>query len=182
MIRVPTPQQELLESLEKHNATFTKLLSLIPARFYLPPDQDELDSRWMKNKKRRTGEEIKQHKRKAKAEKVGLTSGRVADTVQVSSAPSSESPLLTSLVARPRQQPDDGRAARSTGRERSRTIPVQYISIRATTRTTDQPLAAHSVDHGSSGKIARQARAVQARQGGARDEGRAGSGETAKTG
>jgi hypothetical protein len=67
-----TPRDELMESLEKHNATFTKLLSLIPARFYLPPDQDELDSRWMKNKKRRTGEEIKEHKRKAKADKVSL--------------------------------------------------------------------------------------------------------------
>jgi len=31
-----------------------------------------LDSRWMKNKKRRTGEEIKEHKRKAKADKVCL--------------------------------------------------------------------------------------------------------------
>jgi len=31
-----------------------------------------LDSRWMKNKKRRTGEEIKEHKRKAKTEKVRL--------------------------------------------------------------------------------------------------------------
>jgi hypothetical protein len=67
-----TPREDLVESLEKHNATFTKLLSLIPARFYLPPDQDELDSRWMKNKKRRTGEEIKEHKRKAKADKVSL--------------------------------------------------------------------------------------------------------------
>ena len=65
-----TPRTELAESLEKHNATFTKLLSLIPAKFYLPPDQEELDSRFMKNKKRRTGEEIKDHKRKAKAEKV----------------------------------------------------------------------------------------------------------------
>jgi hypothetical protein len=65
-----TPRDDLVESLEKHNATFTKLLSLIPARFYLTPDQDELDSRWMKNKKRRTGEEIKEHKRKAKADKV----------------------------------------------------------------------------------------------------------------
>jgi len=67
-----TPREDLVVSLEKHNATFTKLLSLIPARFYLPPDQDELDSRWMKNKKRRTGEEIKEHKRKAKADKVSL--------------------------------------------------------------------------------------------------------------
>lgn len=69
-----TPRTELAESLEKHNATFTKLLSLIPAKFYLPPDQEELDSRFMKNKKRRTGEEIKDHKRKAKAEKVRQSS------------------------------------------------------------------------------------------------------------
>jgi hypothetical protein len=71
-VTLATPREELVESLERHNATFTKLLSLIPARFYLPPDQEELDSRWMKNKKRRTGEEIKEHKRKAKADKVCL--------------------------------------------------------------------------------------------------------------
>lgn len=70
MTDLATPHAELRASLEAHNATFTKLLSLIPARFYLPPDQDELDSRWMKNKKRRTGEEIKEHKRNAKASKV----------------------------------------------------------------------------------------------------------------
>jgi hypothetical protein len=70
-----TSREELVESLDRHNATFTKLLSLIPARFYLPPDQEELDSRWMKNKKRRTGEEIKEHKRKAKADKVGSVMG-----------------------------------------------------------------------------------------------------------
>lgn len=38
----PTPPAELLASLEKHNAAFTKLLSLIPSRYYLPVDQDEV--------------------------------------------------------------------------------------------------------------------------------------------
>jgi len=80
MATLSTPRDDLVESLEKHNATFTKLLSLIPARFYLPPDQDELDSRWMKNKKRRTGEEIKEHKRKAKADKVSLCCGMKSGT------------------------------------------------------------------------------------------------------
>lgn len=82
MTTLATPRAELLASLEKHNATFTKLLSLIPARFYLPPDQEELDSRFMKNKKRRTGEEIKEHKRKAKAEKVGVGFAHVLELIE----------------------------------------------------------------------------------------------------
>lgn len=36
----------------------------------------QADSKWMKNKKRKTGEEIKEHKRRAKASKVGRASGR----------------------------------------------------------------------------------------------------------
>ena len=84
---------ELVASLERHNATFTKLLSLIPSRFYAAPDPDEvsvlkilaaallrtkltyiqLDSRWMKKKKRQTGEEIKEQKKKAKLDKVDLS-------------------------------------------------------------------------------------------------------------
>jgi hypothetical protein len=41
-LTTPTPPAELLASLEKHNAAFTKLLSLIPSRYYLPVDQDEV--------------------------------------------------------------------------------------------------------------------------------------------
>ena len=93
-----TDQAELLASLERHNTTFTTLLSLIPSRFYAAPDPDEVrpspcsrvesdrlcslllptlqaDSRWMKNKKRKTGEEIKESKRRAKHEKAGRGNG-----------------------------------------------------------------------------------------------------------
>ncbi|ORY35876.1 surfeit locus protein 6-domain-containing protein [Naematelia encephala] len=61
---------DLVASLSKHNETFTTLLSLIPSRYYIAPTQEEADSKWMKNKKRKTGEEIKEHKRRAKHEKL----------------------------------------------------------------------------------------------------------------
>lgn len=67
-----TPREDILASLEQHNTSFTTLLSLIPAKFYIAPNEAEADSRWMKNKKRKTGEELKEHKRKAKMEKVSL--------------------------------------------------------------------------------------------------------------
>jgi len=89
-----TPRSELLISLERHNATFTTLLSLIPPRYYITPTPEEVcptlnpskvglsqaddwmtvqaDNRWMKSKKRKTGEELKEHKRRVKLDKVGF--------------------------------------------------------------------------------------------------------------
>lgn len=37
-----TPRSELLASLEKHNASFTTLLSLIPAQFYIQQTPEEV--------------------------------------------------------------------------------------------------------------------------------------------
>ena len=37
-----THRSDLVVSLEKHNATFTQLLSLIPSKFYVAPDPDEV--------------------------------------------------------------------------------------------------------------------------------------------
>jgi hypothetical protein len=45
MAEVDAHQAEILSSLEKHNATFTTLLSLIPSKFYIAPDQDEVSER-----------------------------------------------------------------------------------------------------------------------------------------
>ncbi|WVQ95736.1 hypothetical protein IAU59_002835 [Kwoniella sp. CBS 9459] len=66
--------EDLTQSLERHNATFTTLLSLIPAQYYIAPDPEVADSKWMKNKKRKTGEEIKESKRKSKQEKLDPSS------------------------------------------------------------------------------------------------------------
>ncbi|TXT10769.1 hypothetical protein VHUM_02274 [Vanrija humicola] len=60
----------LLASLEARNAVFASLLSLIPQQYYLGPSEEQLDSRWMKKKKRKTGDEIKEHKKKAKQDKL----------------------------------------------------------------------------------------------------------------
>jgi hypothetical protein len=64
---------ELVSALTARNATFATLLSLIPQQYYVGPSEEQLDSRWMKNKKRKTGEEIKEHKRRAKQDKVRPT-------------------------------------------------------------------------------------------------------------
>ena len=40
--QVLTPRDELVISLEKHNTTFNKLLSLIPAKFYIAPNAEEV--------------------------------------------------------------------------------------------------------------------------------------------
>ncbi|WWD20526.1 hypothetical protein CI109_105002 [Kwoniella shandongensis] len=79
--------QDLVKSLEKHNASFTTLLSLIPAQYYIAPDPEVADSKWMKNKKRKTGEEIKEHKRKSKQEKLDPTNKQTtADVLLAQSA------------------------------------------------------------------------------------------------
>lgn len=61
---------DLVSALTARNATFATLLSLIPQQYYVGPSEEQLDSRWMKNKKRKTGEEIKEHKRRVKQDKV----------------------------------------------------------------------------------------------------------------
>jgi hypothetical protein len=39
---MPTDRADLLVSLEKHNAEFTTLLSLIPSQYYIAPTQEEV--------------------------------------------------------------------------------------------------------------------------------------------
>ncbi|EIW68124.1 hypothetical protein TREMEDRAFT_40225 [Tremella mesenterica DSM 1558] len=79
--------EELSSSLEKHNSTFTKLLSFIPPQFYIALDPEEADSKWMKNKKRRTGEEIKEHKRQAKISKLDPSNPQTTDHILASKVP-----------------------------------------------------------------------------------------------
>jgi hypothetical protein len=67
---VSAERDALVSALEARNATFTTLLRLIPQQYYVAPTDEEIDSKWMKNKKRKTGEEIKEHKRRARGDKV----------------------------------------------------------------------------------------------------------------
>jgi hypothetical protein len=41
----PTEQEELRESLSRHNETFEGLLKLIPAKYYIVQDDSEVKSR-----------------------------------------------------------------------------------------------------------------------------------------
>ncbi|ORX41211.1 surfeit locus protein 6-domain-containing protein [Kockovaella imperatae] len=94
---------DLLASLERHNESFTKLLSLIPSRFYAAPESQEVDSKWMKKKKRQTGEEIKEQKKKARQDKFDPSKqSTAADLVNSSSqAGPSSIPLPISSPALP---------------------------------------------------------------------------------
>ncbi|KIR42598.1 hypothetical protein I307_04563 [Cryptococcus deuterogattii 99/473] len=70
MTTASQPLPDISESLERHNAAFTTLLSLIPAQYYIAVDPEVADNKWMKNKKRKTGEEIKENKKKIKQTKL----------------------------------------------------------------------------------------------------------------
>ncbi|ODN82632.1 hypothetical protein L202_00930 [Cryptococcus amylolentus CBS 6039] len=72
---------DLYSSLEKHNAAFTQLLSLIPAQYYIALAPEEADSKWMINKKRKTGEELKESKKKSKHAKLDPANNRT--TVEI---------------------------------------------------------------------------------------------------
>ncbi|WFD41843.1 hypothetical protein MPSI1_000479 [Malassezia psittaci] len=65
------------ESLLQHNSAFEKLLDLIPAKFYVPVDNDQIDSKYQKNKrtksqKQQEAEERKANSQAAKRAKVSL--------------------------------------------------------------------------------------------------------------
>ncbi|GMK59282.1 hypothetical protein CspeluHIS016_0702970 [Cutaneotrichosporon spelunceum] len=107
----------LVSALSERNVTFATLLSLIPQQYYVGPSEEQLDSRWMKNKKRKTGDEIKEHKRRAKQEKLDPSnlSATVDDTpateVEVAVASSLPAPLppaasITDLRERMREKLD----------------------------------------------------------------------------
>ncbi|OCF42635.1 hypothetical protein I317_03494 [Kwoniella heveanensis CBS 569] len=95
---------DLAQSLERHNATFTTLLSLIPAQYYIAPDPEVADSKWMKNKKRKTGEEIKESKRKSKQEKLDPSSKlTTADLLEAQNKPSGN---VTAATGTANEQPE----------------------------------------------------------------------------
>ncbi|KAL7422641.1 hypothetical protein Q5752_001932 [Cryptotrichosporon argae] len=89
----------LTDSLERHNAAFTTLLSLIPPKYYIAPTAEEADSKWMKNKKRRTGEEIKEHKRKARQDKLDPENHRTTDEILALSGFAAAAPAASSSAA-----------------------------------------------------------------------------------
>ncbi|KAF8324037.1 hypothetical protein DL93DRAFT_2123647 [Clavulina sp. PMI_390] len=66
--------ETLRDSIERHNATFESLLSIIPARFYVSrePDEIEISSKYMKNKRKRETpkQAIKEASKKARREKL----------------------------------------------------------------------------------------------------------------
>ncbi|WVQ85777.1 hypothetical protein IAT38_007944 [Cryptococcus sp. DSM 104549] len=97
---------DLAASLEKHNTTFTTLLSLIPAQYYIAPDPEVADSKWMKNKKRKTGEEIKETKKKNKQAKLDPSNHQTtADILLGTTAQTESTEAGTSAEAGPSTTP-----------------------------------------------------------------------------
>ncbi|KAI0827371.1 surfeit locus protein 6-domain-containing protein [Trametes gibbosa] len=83
---MPTPTAVLQESLEKHNEAFESLLKLIPAKYYLVPDDvdDELASKYMKNSKKHKApkQAIKEASKKAKKEKLDPANNKTVLEIQ----------------------------------------------------------------------------------------------------
>lgn len=104
----PDPARaDLMASLEKRNATFSTLIRLIPSQYYVAPTDEEMDTRWMKNKKRKTGEEIKEHKRRAREEKVSsvcLGNQAVVRSSSWNLTLSSTPPICRRLMMKARRQ------------------------------------------------------------------------------
>lgn len=68
-VRAMTSTTVLQTSLERHNGTFESLLKLIPAKYYLVQDPDELASKFQKHTKKEK-EHKKEALKKAKRDKV----------------------------------------------------------------------------------------------------------------
>lgn len=72
---MPTPVADLRASLEAHNAAFSQLVNLIPAKYYVQaPDHDEIiASKFQKHSKKEKESKkkaVKEAKEKAKRDKV----------------------------------------------------------------------------------------------------------------
>ncbi|GFZ48310.1 hypothetical protein JCM24511_06058 [Saitozyma sp. JCM 24511] len=139
---MPTDRTDLLESLEKHNAAFTTLLSLIPSQYYIAPTQEEADSKWMKNKKRKTGEEIKEHKRRAKASKLDPENNKT--TVDIlfgdSSEPSSSSgpgPQAASSTSKPARSAQIPASSSTPGTHPGPSLPPSIAPLPPTASISD---------------------------------------------
>ncbi|KDQ09538.1 hypothetical protein BOTBODRAFT_148119 [Botryobasidium botryosum FD-172 SS1] len=67
-----TAPDVLRANLERHNATFESLLKLIPPKYYIPPSDDVIASKFMKNSKKRSApkQAIKEATKKAKRDKL----------------------------------------------------------------------------------------------------------------
>ncbi|KAJ2976306.1 hypothetical protein NUW54_g11586 [Trametes sanguinea] len=83
---MPTDTAVLQESLEKHNAAFESLLRLIPAKYYLVPDDvdEQLASKYMKNSKKQKApkQAIKEASKKAKKEKLDPANNKTILDIQ----------------------------------------------------------------------------------------------------
>ncbi|KAB5593351.1 Ribosomal RNA-processing protein 14 [Ceratobasidium theobromae] len=80
-----TQVHELRASLEKHNQTFETLLRLIPAKYYLPQEQDDdISSKYQKNKKKQSApkQAVKEATKKARRDKLDPANNKTVLDIQ----------------------------------------------------------------------------------------------------
>ncbi|GHJ88927.1 hypothetical protein NliqN6_5329 [Naganishia liquefaciens] len=81
-----TPVSDLRKSIEAHDETFTKLLSLIPAQYYIVDTPEEADTKWMRNKKKRSADELTETRKKAKFDKFDPSNNKTIPELQAERA------------------------------------------------------------------------------------------------
>ncbi|KAJ9105981.1 hypothetical protein QFC19_003316 [Naganishia cerealis] len=82
----PAPASDLRKSIEEHDETFTKLLSLIPAQYYIIDTPEEADTKWMRNKKKRSADELTETRKKAKFDKFDPSNNKTIPEIQAERA------------------------------------------------------------------------------------------------
>ncbi|KAJ9119082.1 hypothetical protein QFC22_003573 [Naganishia vaughanmartiniae] len=80
------PVTDLRKSIEAHDETFTKLLSLIPAQYYIVDTPEEADTKWMRNKKKRSADEMTETRKKAKFDKFDPSNNKTIPEIQAERA------------------------------------------------------------------------------------------------
>ena len=65
------PSTELQESLERHNATFETLLGLIPSKYYIPRDEENVASGSKYRKHVKVSKEVSKNAKRAKVRRNG---------------------------------------------------------------------------------------------------------------
>ncbi|KAI5451640.1 hypothetical protein NCC49_001621 [Naganishia albida] len=80
------PVTDLRKSIDAHDETFTKLLSLIPAQYYIVDTPEEADTKWMRNKKKRSADELTETRKKAKFDKFDPSNNKTIPEIQAERA------------------------------------------------------------------------------------------------
>ncbi|KAH8112772.1 surfeit locus protein 6-domain-containing protein [Phellopilus nigrolimitatus] len=119
---MPTPAAELKTSLEGHNAEFEALLRLIPAKYYIvPEDNGEQSSKYQKNSKKQKApkQAIKEASKKAKRDKLDPANNKTIIELQEEALKKNDVPSSATSRKKSKQrvQSDDEEGSEIDGLE-----------------------------------------------------------------